>query len=626
MNFEKPNSLYPERASSNMDAAIARLQDIESGKIKKLELSEKEMAELLSLENKLGEKLEGVVKIKNIYSTIHIDYVLTPDGAEDFKKVFGIDISGEAAGTVGSFLCKNRDIFLKINPEERTAFSGRAEKFADAALTDELLSSMDPAGEINIADKNFSKQISFLLTPEKALKKLTLLRDFKRELKANLELVKKNTDASPLEVAKSNVLALYKKKVNQLLAENFSNGVLVKNLANDVEDSALTPEEKDLLTLYRGLSDQEKNYSRYDKFIHGASATYAEAGNKNQIPQELIDFANEIDVAYLENELNKESKIREKGLDPKKIFEKNISCKEFSAIEESLLDHYGNLSAYPASEYDPDGVGPAPDDKWRFIARPEIKSMSVNGSRKVIKAPDKNQSIDTTIAVLCGHETEGHFIQSINREKIPLKLISSKHLGSDRTGLFSEGGAMMMQDIISQEAFGFRTIPHSSYIRAMLKKLEGGNYIDCVKTFYDNQKAVFLEKKRQGKITDVDFQKKLRASLELSISRSKRLFRDALDKKSTSSFLARSKDTVYLEQLLLMNKLRQQGMEKYAFIGSINLNTLASLAEIGMIDLSQIQKPRLHSLEIWNKLKEKYKLTSKENSSSLPLDKNPEIS
>jgi len=145
-----------------------------------------------------------------------------------------------------------------------------------------------------------------------------------------------------------------------------------------------------------------------------------------------------------------------------------------------------------------------------------------------------------------------------------------------------------------------------------MKKLEGGNYIECTKAFYDDQKKVFIEKRNRDIINDAEFKEKTRSALETAINRCKRLFRGD-NKNSNSRFLTKSKDTAYLEQLILMDKLQKQGMEKYAFVGSVNLRTLADLAEIGLIDLAQVKKPDLYSLEIWNKIKDNYKLAMPEN-------------
>ena len=47
---------------------------------------------------------------------------------------------------------------------------------------------------------------------------------------------------------------------------------------------------------------------------------------------------------------------------------------------------------------------------------------------------------------------------------------------------------MMVQSIISEKAFGYKSLPGTHYVKAMLTKLGGGNYIDCVKAYYGSKK------------------------------------------------------------------------------------------------------------------------------------------
>ncbi|HPX94643.1 MAG TPA: hypothetical protein PLF30_03760 [Candidatus Moranbacteria bacterium] len=50
--------LYPERAFLRVHSEIDRLKKIQSGEIRRIELTEEEKSEVLEFENKLGEKLE----------------------------------------------------------------------------------------------------------------------------------------------------------------------------------------------------------------------------------------------------------------------------------------------------------------------------------------------------------------------------------------------------------------------------------------------------------------------------------------------------------------------------------------------------------------------------------------
>jgi hypothetical protein len=109
------------------------------------------------------------------------------------------------------------------------------------------------------------------------------------------------------------------------------------------------------------------------------------------------------------------------------------------------------------SEYTSDRTGPAPDNKWQFVARDEFKTMAVDGKRKVIKCGRGSQSVASLISVTLAHEIEGHVLQHENKSKIPLRLF--KRLGSGRSVVFAECGAMSNQDTVSRDAF-VRSPPH----------------------------------------------------------------------------------------------------------------------------------------------------------------------
>jgi hypothetical protein len=300
--------------------------------------------------------------------------------------------------------------------------------------------------------------------------------------------------------------------------------------------------------------------------------------------------------------------IRRKGLDPEKIKERNIDVNTFSRWAKELLEFYGEKSNVPVEEYDPKRNGPASDNKWQFIARDEYKSMAVNSKQKIIKCGVKNKSITETLGTLLGHEFT-HFIQAKNKSKIPLRMFSDK-LGGFRSEVFAEGGAMAIENEVSGELFGYEAGAHPHYIRAMAKKLEGGTYLECIKVFYDSGLAIIKNKKEVKTIDEDDFIKEARDLLKLAINRTKRLFTSSDKFNQSGPYLTKSKDTVYAEQIIVMEKLRKSGLEKCAFVSGVNLDTLSTLIEIGLIDLDKIEKPNLDFIrEIWEREKHRYQLS-----------------
>lgn len=613
MNFETPTietkrSLYPERASSGLDETIEDLKKIDEGTMEKEELSEEEKKEILSYENKLGEELgeelERIYEIKVLDSTIYLDYFLTDEGRDDFQKIMGFPVEGVSAEDLRVFFGKNRKALEGLESKIRSSFLGRASSYAEKKLQETLKSRILSDGTIDIENIPAPQRTYLVLNPVNALEKISGLRNFKKNLRIQEEELKSQND-SKINSAERGILEIYRRRVNEIIAGFYGIAVSVAKLKEVLGENALSEEEKKLLENFAGLEKSDANYSRFDKFIHGAGNEFSEEGAREQISEDIKHYADEIEKIGIDTELHKKEAVEEKGLNYELITGESVDDSRFSAIAEEILEHYGQKSASPSQDYNPDRVGSAPDNKWQFISRPEYKSMSVDSLQKVIKSGDKNKSISETIAVLGGHEIEGHFIQALNRKHIPLRL--SAKIGTDRNVLFSEGGAMFSENQITQQAFGFQTVPHPHYIKAMIAKLEGGNYLDCIKAFFESATKLTKAKKEAGIISPEEEIGENETNLKLAVNRARRLFKGNVDLNEKTSVLTNSKDTVYLEQLLLMKKLKEHGLEKYAFVGGINLKTIILLNKIGLLDLNTMKKPDYYSLQIWNRIKEAYK-------------------
>ena len=140
----------------------------------------------------------------------------------------------------------------------------------------------------------------------------------------------------------------------------------------------------------------------------------------------------------------------------------------------------------------------------------------------------------------------------------------------------------------------------------MVKKLEGGNYAECLEAFYESTLKGPRLQRAIGSLSDEDFKKQTEKNLKLAINRTKRLFREGADFSSQEASLSNSKDTVYLEQVRLFQKLKGHGLEKYAFVLGADLNTLVFLMKSGFLNPSDIQQPKYQSLEIWKRMREEY--------------------
>ena len=642
MHFEAPrtNSLYPERHSAGIDRRIEALERLETGKDPKIELSEEETAELLGFENKLGDTLESIHKLTPIRYTFYAEYFLTEAGRKDFFKTTGLEITGETPEDVIVSILKSRQAIQEsvadksIAAKKIAGLFGNSINFFNDSLFLELSKQKSADGSLNIDPETpLSNRAVILLTPDIALKKIDQLRTFKKFLKEKLAELGSETAPGPsLQAGLREVLILYKRKVNTMITGQIPNAIAAKNTADILRHEDISDAEKSLADLndrqqtktFPSLSDPESALARYDKFIHGASREYNTAGNRNQISLEIAAYADEIEKAYLENALSKPADIRKKGLDPNKILDETLSLEQYLPWAEELLEACGEKSAYPGSTYDPSREGPAPDNKWQIITGPEFKTNGIDPKRKTYKlghTQKKKRSIENVVSVVLGHEI-AHIFQKINRDALPIKLLGQ--IGSDRRGLYSEGGAMYLQDLVSTEAFGTRSIPMPHYVRAMSRRLRGGNYLDCLSAYYDSAYKILKAQLDAGTIDEETFQERTLSLLKTAINSTKRLFASSDDLSAQSSVLTQSDDTSYLEQRLLMEKLKAIGKENYAYLG-INLDTIISLTKLGLFDAAKIKTPPLYALKLWDKIKDVYKLPSSGNSPAGEIDKDPDL-
>lgn len=605
---QEVHPLYPERASENIDTVLDAIQKLDSGEKEITPLSEQERGKILRFEESLGSSLEKTFDITPQSAVIHIEYLLTDVGREAFKKTFGVPIEGQDAASVRMFLLENRSIIASAKTKECSSFFGEGRSYSDDILLRSLLETMEANGSVNIRSARNPESVSIALNPEKNLEKIRRLHEFKSQLKKFRKDLSENQAFNENEKRViQGVLDLYQRRTNEMLVDQFGSAAIIKQEASVIGEESLSKEEKSVLEFSNGLESPEKNSSRLDKFIHGAGSEYDASGWREQVSASLDRSAREIGDAYLTSVLERATSIKSKGLDEKKILEKNISWEEFKEMGDQTLAAYGILSDISSEEYDPSRRGPAQDNKWQFVCRDEYKSFSVDGKRKALKTTRKPVSIGTAIPLLA-HEIEGHALQHENKSKVPLRLF--RKVGGGRWQVFAECGAMQNQDIVSKEAFGFETIPHPHYIKAMRARLDGGDYLQCVQAFYESALQELRLKKRLGRVDEDEFKKEAAEKLSLAINRTRRLFSNTTFLQSPSEFLTNSRDTVYLEQVELYRKLKERKLEKYAYIGSANLKTIEFLLESGFLDPKIIQQPKFHALKIWESMQEKYRMIS----------------
>ena len=133
------------------------------------------------------------------------------------------------------------------------------------------------------------------------------------------------------------VYELYQRKINEMIADGAKAFVGLQQKAEFLGAEALSEAEKLAQTQDFGSSDVDATLGRYDKFLRGSSTDSTPEGWNKQISTELIAFADKQEVDFLDNLLNKEAAIVEKGLDSEKLFAPIITAAKWKSIARQLL-------------------------------------------------------------------------------------------------------------------------------------------------------------------------------------------------------------------------------------------------------------------------------------------------
>jgi len=604
---EIKRSLYRERITTKdfLEEKVRKLSAYESGERESIGLSDQERREVLEFERNIGEKLESIfdVNVRNIM--LYAEYFLTQEGKEDFQKIIGKDMNTGTIEEVEVFLYSCRDEIVGLKDKIRSGLIKRSREYSEDKLKSDLMKLMDENGEIEMGEVEPPHNVRLILDNDNLLEKILRLRNFKEDIKEYRKDIPEEK-TNEYRYVYEGILKMYQSRVNLMLVENLriASAIQTKKLLGG--DDMLNNSEKEILMEMPALERLERNLSRLDKFVHGASREYNSDGEREQISGELKKFVEKYEDEYVKSVLMEEEQIKEKGLDIKKLGDKSIEVDEKSKNANNILNKYNILSSVPQEEYEKSRSGPAEDDKWQFVVRENFTTNSVQEEKKIVKSPDENCSVIDLVTIIIGHEIEGHALQHENKSRLPLKIFD--RIGSGRSDVFAECGAMQNQDFISQKAFGCQSLPKPHYIKTMLKKINGGSYIDCVGTYYDSSMVPIKLRKKLGKISEKDFNKESEDMLKKAIKVTKRLFRDFKFDSPGSGALISSKDTAYVEQLILFDKLKKYGLEKYVYFSGVNLDSLIFMKKSGLLKDVDILEPKFYALEVWDKIKDKYKL------------------
>ncbi len=635
---------YPKRQADAVKDSIDRIVALNTGAEKQLNLSESDREHLLVEENQLGEKLEKNFELKINSVTFNVEFFLTPQGQKDLAEIFPEEIIPTNTPDLKKLLLKKQAVFadkefykeyfitttgqeklkklfkekVPTDPAELPSFIASNEKQLKGKALDELSGDalknydnetgkklvINTDGSLNITEGKIPETITIGLSPDIALKKYQGYRELRTLVKKELESLK-SPEMAELNKARKEVLKMYLTRINELIAESYPNLYYIVKKAQLLGMENLLESEQNLIEGVVGSKNIDKSLSRFDKLIHGADIETT--GEHPQVSTQLKNTAQSIkEVRQKLAVMNKDEKIREKGLDPEKLNSVMITAEERQQWGEEVLKAYGILSEMSASEFDSQRQGAAPDDKWQFVARSDRNTMAVDGKQKVVLDTDKPRPIEKSLAVGIAHEIEGHVLQHLNKQLLPFRLF--KKVGGGRQSVFAEAGAVYNESLFIKENFGYDRIPGGAYVSAMEERLRGGNYLDCVKTFYQARLPAITHKYPDLNVPQA--KKEMEALKVEAIDRAKRLFRgaDLSSDENPNSYLRSSKDSAYLEQDIVTDYLVASNLQALAYVAGINLDNAVTLMKLGMLDLTKIATPKFVAKDIWERIKGRFAL------------------
>ncbi len=616
---------------SDENSAVKELSKYENGTLKANPLSDLELNEIREFEAPYMSRIESMGKLKSGYMILYPEYYITPEGKKYAQEKYGVNLESDNIEDITKEILEKRHDFSSQKYKGEEIGSGI---YIEERMFEDLNKTLNNNGEIDISNISIPKRIGVVPKPENIVKKLNILRSLKNDLKKEYKQI---DSTSKIDKAKQVVIDIYLQKINSLLANLYDISYVIHKTAEGVgldkidefeqqifQNKTELDDEKKQINLYPGYKHPTRNISQYDKFKKGVENNLYD-GNRRQIGKEIDKYKEEISKKYLLNELSTKNLVEKKGLDYDKLMEENIKVEKYSGWIRDILTELDLLTKLPEEEWGSLKKNiPTDDGKYRFKIVPKKKSISYNKVGRCLLIGDEPKSIVYVINKMLSHEIT-HVLQHENKKKVlEIELLRAK--GSENSELFTEGGAMGVENLISEEFFGFENIPHPHFINSMKKRYEGCNYLECLKAFYDSTLDINRKKLDAGAINSTEYEKNNTDNLKLAINRTLRIFRPRItDLSDKSNMLTNSKNSIYVEQLLLAKELNKNEKEliekneskekkyiisKYMMVAGTNLDNFVRLAESGLIDMNKIKELNANHIgfirNLWDTIKGDY--------------------
>jgi len=610
----EPARFYPERPGANIDSSITILSlppEIVSTEeerrnafmIESALTKGQDLYGVLLVDNSANRpKVRGVEKIylENKVNTLDffVDYFTSSREGFHALVLLRFEPNGDEVHDTEIIEFLSGFDYSSIPANSIAEVAGESRQFVEKTIADQ----MEENNFESIDGLTVPTKITIVKNPEKLATKIMELRDLK-------EFLKKYSQAESVVNSPqiSAVVNMHSRRVNDLIVSSYSDVLALikqyKASPNKKSEDAIQQIRAANATPFFSDDIGGSALSRIDKYMNGAGEEI-EDGDYSPISDSAVDVAKEI----ISDKDEKVASAGGKYSEYSELFDKvKVDAPEFQNWVKKVIKEYGILSNIPESEYSPDRAGCAEDGNWQVVIHPTVDNLAIDGKQRVVKIPvDLKKSLAQlspagAVPVL-DHEVGGHVVQWENKKRMGLSITEVVEI--DRSDVYKEGGGIMEETDTQKVLFGQDRGTNIDYITASMAKLNGLNYLDCVKAFFDSNMASDPKKSKRG-------------AAKLAANRVLRLFRNGGALEDESNFLSNSQPLVYLEQDLVVKKLKEKGMEKLLHFG-INLDVLADLHRVGLIDIRNIWIPDKKPSEILEpEIREKFDEAKKDNNSGI---------
>lgn len=508
--------------------------------------------------------------------TFYLRYFLTPQGQVDLQSL-GIREIGSFKGGKDQ-LSNIEHVMAAASKKTRKEAAARSLKWYKAELADRLL--QHPRTDQFYTDEEV---VTVNYEPEKLLTKLEGLQAYRRFYNGQVRGLRAQPD-SPLRAAKLDLLAIYKGRLNNIVADLYPNAF---NLARQLYDQGGSDELKDRLKttvpVVGHLFEHKPVWERdklVDEFAQRLDLVRSGA-DWAQTSEGFISTPVSSEVRGLVEDLKtKSEQITTEPLLPQDAIEelKHVTwnAEQVKELNEAVLHKWGMHSAYAATWSEvQERKGPAPDGLFQVVITPEKDSLSIDSARFVMYIPASfNRGLmDTTpagVLPLSAHELE-HCVQAMfdrkAGENIPIARIKGRRYVTMR-----EAGGVYNETRLLKRYFGINSETNVHYLRALDAKLQGGNKMQVIRAFYES-----LRSSSQEQPWSQEQEAKMRS---MAVDRTLRLYRNSGHN---------SQPLDYVEQALIVNALQSLSETQIsAFLtaaGSLNTSDTVVLHRLGLVKI-----------------------------------------